>query len=198
MNDHSQVTVKRQALMDAALDLFEERTFHGSPMPELADRAGVAAGTIYRYFPSKEALGNELFRAWKRELASTFATAADAPSAREGFTHYWDGVVGFAIAQPTAFAFLEFHRHDPYLDDESRALVATIDAEAASFIRRFQRRGEIRSGKPEALVALVFGSIVGLVKAATAGQFALDTRRITEARNAMWAVLAPPPVIPLD
>jgi TetR/AcrR family transcriptional regulator, repressor of fatR-cypB operon len=194
MNDHSSVIVdKRAAVLDAALDLFDERTFHGSPMPELADRAGVAAGTIYRYFPSKEALGNELFRSWKLALAERIGDTSTAPSARAGFDQYWNGVIGFALDHPRAFSFLELHRHDPYLDDDSCALATSIDAEAARFVRRFQRRGEIRPGSPELLVAMVFGAIVGLVKASTTHGFALDTRRLSVARAAAWALLAPVP-----
>lgn len=47
---------KREAILAAALDLFAERTFEGTPVPLIAERAGVATGTIYRYFESKETL----------------------------------------------------------------------------------------------------------------------------------------------
>ena len=53
---------KREAIMTAALELFVERGFFGTAVPEIADRAGVGAGTIYRYFESKEALVNEIYR----------------------------------------------------------------------------------------------------------------------------------------
>ena len=61
-------TDKREAILDAALHLFTERTFAACPVPLVAERAGVATGTIYRYFPSKEALVNEVYRRWKGEL----------------------------------------------------------------------------------------------------------------------------------
>jgi AcrR family transcriptional regulator len=63
---------KRDAILAAALELFAERGFHGTSVPEIAERARVGAGTIYRYFPSKEALVNALFRAQKLELGRTF------------------------------------------------------------------------------------------------------------------------------
>ena len=53
---------KREAIMAAALELFVERGFYGTAVPEIAERAGVGAGTIYRYFESKEALVNALYR----------------------------------------------------------------------------------------------------------------------------------------
>ena len=43
-------------------ELFTERGFHGTAMPLVAERAGVAAGTIYRYFDSKEALVDAVFQ----------------------------------------------------------------------------------------------------------------------------------------
>src|SRR4051812_14698782 len=56
---------KRESIMSAALDLFVERGFFGTAVPEIADRAGVGAGTIYRYFESKEALVNAIYREQK-------------------------------------------------------------------------------------------------------------------------------------
>src|SRR4051812_31840826 len=56
---------KREAITTAALELFVERGFYGTAVPEIADRAGVGAGTIYRYFESKEALVNAMYREQK-------------------------------------------------------------------------------------------------------------------------------------
>ena len=49
---------KREAILAAALEAFVEKGFHGTAVPEIAARAGVGAGTIYRYFESKEAVVN--------------------------------------------------------------------------------------------------------------------------------------------
>jgi len=64
------VTDKREAIMGAALDLFVERGFHGTAVPEIAQAAGVGAGTIYRYFEHKEALVNALYRPEKQAFAA--------------------------------------------------------------------------------------------------------------------------------
>ncbi|MGN6106845.1 MAG: helix-turn-helix domain-containing protein, partial [Kofleriaceae bacterium] len=53
---------KREAIIAAALELFVERGFFGTAVPEIAERAGVGAGTIYRYFESNEALVNAIYR----------------------------------------------------------------------------------------------------------------------------------------
>ena len=194
MNDHSDVAPdKRTAVLDAALSLFEERTFHGTAMPLVAERAGVGAGTIYRYFASKEVLVNELFRFWKAEMAAVLAPAAAAGTAREGFDAYWSGLTEFALAHRSAFAFLETHRHQPYLDADSRAVAAAIDAEIEGFVRRNQRRGTLRRGDPAELIALVLGAFVGLVRAAADGRVELTRRRLLAAAPHAWLLIAPDP-----
>ena len=113
--------------------------------------------------------------------------------ARGDFARYWRALVAFATTQPTALSFLENHRHDLYLDDESRALSAAIDAGAAEFVRRGQRSGEIRPGPPEALVALVFGAFVGVLRAGHEGRLPVDDVLLAELEDTVWGLLAPPP-----
>ncbi|MDC8783838.1 TetR/AcrR family transcriptional regulator [Roseateles koreensis] len=55
-----------QELLDAALTLFVERGFAATRSEEVAARAGVSKGTLYRYYPSKE----DLFKAVVRENLS--------------------------------------------------------------------------------------------------------------------------------
>lgn len=53
---------KRQRIIQAALHVFAEHGLHGTPVPPIASEAGVGVGTLYRYFASKEALINAVFR----------------------------------------------------------------------------------------------------------------------------------------
>src|SRR5436190_181541 len=63
-----------QELLDAALELFVEKGFSATRSEEVAVRAGVAKGTLYLYFPSKE----DLLKAVVREnLGALIAEGAD-------------------------------------------------------------------------------------------------------------------------
>lgn len=48
-------------IMDAALELFSEKSFHGTTMAEIAKRAGISKGLIYNYFPGKDELLKIIF-----------------------------------------------------------------------------------------------------------------------------------------
>lgn len=56
----------RRALLEAALNVFGEKGYHGAAVDEIVDRAGRSKGAAYFHFPSKEAM----FRALVRELGN--------------------------------------------------------------------------------------------------------------------------------
>ncbi len=182
---------RREAVLAAALELFEERTYAGCAMPLVAERAAVGAGTIYRYFASKEALANALYQRWKAEMASyLFATMAPDEEPRAAFGHLWHQLLAFAADHPQALAFLETHKHAPYLDDDSRAASAAVDAAALAMVERLQSTGAVRTAPPAEVIALVFGAFVGLTKAIDAGAVTFDDALVTRTEHAVWHLLS--------
>jgi AcrR family transcriptional regulator len=184
---------KREAILDAALTLFSERTFDGTPVPLVAEKAGVAAGTIYRYFPSKEALVNVLYRRWKVEkhrMISEARTLAATP--REQFSAFWRSLWRFAVDHPRAIACMDTHHHAPYLDDESRALTAEMEAESLDWIREGQSAGALREADPSVLATLLMGAFTGMVKSAGSSGLRYDDAVVAQTDEIMWSALRKP------
>ncbi|EPR36319.1 transcriptional regulator, TetR family [Desulfovibrio sp. X2] len=50
------MTARRESIVEAAAELFAERGYEATPVAEIARRAGVSEGAIFRHFPSKEQL----------------------------------------------------------------------------------------------------------------------------------------------
>ena len=114
---------KRQAILDAALKVFAAGGVNGVPIPALAEQAQVGTGTIYRYFSSKEALVNELFRSqrqFKRDLL--FDGLDRSLPARAQFDIVWQRMIDYSRQHPDTYRFLEMQDHRPYLDEQSRQL----------------------------------------------------------------------------
>jgi AcrR family transcriptional regulator len=70
---------RRDCIVGAARALFIERGFPATGMDDIAGAAGMAAGTLYNYFPSKEAL---LVAVFDRELAGLLTRSASFPNVR--------------------------------------------------------------------------------------------------------------------
>ena len=182
---------RKDQILEAALRLFAERGFHGTSMPELAAAAGIAPASIYRHFPSKEALVNELYRACKQLLAARLlgAVTADAPL-RDQFHQLWRALYAFACDQPRAFAFLELHHHGDYLDGESRALELRVLFPIAKVVERGAALGTLKLLPTPALIVTVWGAFVGMVKAARAGYFELTDELCDQVELTAWDAIA--------
>jgi AcrR family transcriptional regulator len=178
---------RREAVLDAALHCFVDRGFYGTAIPEIAKRAGVAAGTIYHYFDSKEVLVNTLFRRWKMEVAQrVFTKFPHEAGTREQFRAMWHEMIAFARENPSAFAFIELHNHASYLDDESRAVDGSLKGFARGVIQQAQTNGLLKPLEATVLMELVFGAFVGMMRAHWEGRFELNDDVIAQAEQACW------------
>lgn len=79
-----QVKDKRAAIMEAALKLFTGRRFHGTSTAQISKDAGVAKGTLFNYFPTKENLINSLSFYVKGRLSRSIKEGIDAEAAFQG------------------------------------------------------------------------------------------------------------------
>jgi AcrR family transcriptional regulator len=90
---------KRNAILDAATRVFAERGLTAAPTSEISKQAGVAEGTLFTYFKTKDDLINALYREIKLEVADSMMS--DFPrrkSVRTRLQHVWDGYVNWGIA----------------------------------------------------------------------------------------------------
>jgi AcrR family transcriptional regulator len=195
MNIHStspmvKVTDKSELILEAALDLFVERGFHGTAVPLVAERAGVGAGTIYHYFESKEALVNVLYRKWKAAIAQRVFDGfpADKPP-RQQFQTVWRKMAEFALAHRREFAFLELHYHGPYLDGESLAMEQQLTDFAGVMIRKAQAEQALKDLDPEVLMALSNGAFIGVFRAGMERRIQLSMEVFMAAEQCCWEAI---------
>lgn len=108
-------TDKRAEIIRASLELIAEHGFHGAPMSMIAERSGVAAGTIYRYFENKDALITDLYRGIEEKLyTAIMADYAPEKPLRERFHHIVTVLLRYFIEHPSDFRYMEQFHNSPY------------------------------------------------------------------------------------
>lgn len=178
---------KREQILDAALRLFTDRGYHGTTIPEIAAKAGVAAGTIYSHFLGKEHVVNVLYRRTKTRMIEQVLAGLPGPgTVRHQFHQLWTRLRAFEKAEPVAFAFLELHHHADYLDRKSRVLEIESLLPVARFLEAASREGHVRRMLPAAMMAMVWGAFVGLVKAARVGYLHLNDELSAQVEATLW------------
>jgi AcrR family transcriptional regulator len=92
---------KRNAILDAATHVFAERGLTAAPTSEISNQAGVAEGTLFTYFKTKDDLINALFREIKLEQADAIMSGFPRKkSVRTKLRHVWDGYVNWGMMNP--------------------------------------------------------------------------------------------------
>jgi AcrR family transcriptional regulator len=91
---------KRKAILEAAMDVFAERGFAHAPTSAISKTAGVAEGTLFTYFSSKDELINELYRGLRKEFDQELGEYPFAADARTRIRFIWDRFLNLAKLQP--------------------------------------------------------------------------------------------------
>ena len=149
----------REKVLRAAREAFAESGY-GVPLDEIAARAGVGPGTVYRHFPAKEALFEAVVTARITDLVSDAQARAAAADPGEAFFGFLARIAGEAAAKrdlPDAISIAGSLRED---------LFAALDV----LLRRAQQAGAVRAGfsTPD-LIVLLKGMFASLADSADPG-----------------------------
>jgi AcrR family transcriptional regulator len=150
----------RARLLRSAQELIEEGGYGAASVAAIAERAGVAAGTLYRHFASKEELFVEVFRSvCAREERAMRAASVELES--RGSVERLAGVLATfaqrALRNPRLAWALIAEPVDPAVDAERLAYRAKYAEQVAKLVREAIRAGEV----PEQDVRLTAAALVG-------------------------------------
>ncbi len=180
---------KRCAVIHAALDLVAEHGFHGAPMAAVAERADVAAGTIYRYFENKDALIVETYRFLEKAINEAIAAGyPERGTIRERYLHVGRALVRYLIDSPREFRFLEQFRNSPYGATRRREihLEKTDSNLVLDLFEEGRTQGIVKDVPVPVLMALAFGPLMQICRDASLGLVTLDDRLLGESVEACW------------
>jgi AcrR family transcriptional regulator len=91
---------KRNAILSAAAQVFAERGL-GAPTAAITSAAGIAEGSLFTYFRTKDDLINALYRELKLELADSMMSGFPRKqSVRHRLEHVWNAYVQWGAANP--------------------------------------------------------------------------------------------------
>lgn len=136
------MSAKRTQIIHAALQLFCEKGFQYTSTASIAKEAGVATGTLFIYFPSKEALINTLYKESKQALTSYLQESLPSEAdTKSKLKHIWTKANEWALANYTAFRFIHMFASSPFITHITREEVASTADFAGNFIKQAIEEG---------------------------------------------------------
>ncbi|MFE9613885.1 TetR/AcrR family transcriptional regulator [Streptomyces sp. NPDC006012] len=151
----------RDAILTAARKSFAEQGL-GASLEGIAREAGVAIGTLYRHFPSRLDLVEELFTAKFTELLDAAESAATMDDAWAGFCHYLERLCEL---QACDRAFHDLVSSRLPLHALGRGMFERSKELGDEIFARAQEQGSLRSDVTPQDIAFVIWSQAGIIQA---------------------------------
>ena len=188
---------RRRSILDAACHVFGDKGFELATVEAVAEAARVAKGTVYLYYPSKQAIYDAVFSTGMAEMERLIGErVAAADSAR-------DAIAGFVTVRSEYFQqHPDFFRI--YVAEFARQVTGTPDRGACQLALDRQTRalqkvmekavasGEVREIDPESAALAVFDMSKGLIgRRLLLGNRGALHKDITFLTDLIWTGLKP-------
>ncbi|MEZ4627600.1 MAG: helix-turn-helix domain-containing protein [Eubacteriales bacterium] len=158
---------KKQLIYDAAKAMFSERGFKDTSVSAITKAAGMAVGTFYLYYSSKEQLFIEIFRDENTALKQSFLNALDlSQTPAEIIAHMMrvnqEGIAASPILrewyQSEEFRKIERAYREAHAIDSLNFLYDTF----LGLVRRWQEEGKMRADIDSVMIMKVFEAVINV------------------------------------
>lgn len=165
----ARLDAQREAVLQAAVLLLAERGYRGCSMAAVADRAGIATGSLYQHFANKAELSVELFRrVVTREIAAVNEAVARRDAPLQRIAAVVETFAARALRAPRLAYVLLVEPADAVVDAERLVFRRAFRDVIATEIAAAVAAGRLPRQDPE----LTAAGIVGAVGEALAGPLA--------------------------
>ena len=178
---------KLRAIAEATFTLVEQTGLSGLTMAAIAREAGLATGTLYVYFKSKEELLVALYEQAKTETAATLMQGDDprAPF-RSRFQRLWSNWLDYRLTHYAEMVFMEQYYNSPWFSEESRNLSARLIKDWIDLIEEAKAQQILKDVPTVLLINSFGGSVRETANLLRSGALAHTNANLTMAFGLCW------------
>jgi len=156
---------KVDKIYEAALQLFTTKGFHGTPTSEIARTAGVANGTLFHYFKTKEELVNNLYLHVKNEMVNeSVAGIEEIKSLKLKIEYLWSQSIHWAMSNPQKIFFIQQYMYSPYITNNTQNEVDKIKEVYTNLIQEGINEGEIKNVPVDLVYIMTTQQLFGIIQ----------------------------------
>ena len=183
---------KREAILDTALVLFTERGFFGTPTSMISKEAGVATGTLFFYFKTKEDLIDTLYRRIKEEAAQAMCRGiGNEKGTKARIRRLGLNAVEWGIRYTAKMKFMKQFAHSPFVSTTAHEEGMSHFLFLQDLVTEGIRTGGIRNLDPPLLFCMLASSLSGLIARVSMSEDPAERQAIIDqGLEIVWSGLA--------
>lgn len=185
----AKIISRREKVVNTALKLIANGGFHASPMSELAKLSGVAVGTIYHHFPSKE----DLFESIYLETCTHSARLVHEAISFKGkeiqrLGAAWKAFVSYLTEEPLRYHVLVQYRNSP-MYFSNKELEDALTAVSA-LLKEGQKTGKFKKLPVPYQFELFVGSALAVARMKVVNKKKISEKEMIEVVSANMEVFS--------
>jgi AcrR family transcriptional regulator len=180
---------KEKQLIEASIDLFAKEGFWNTPTSRIAKHAGVATGTLFNYFESKDVLIDAVYKQLKQEWMAHMMTGyPQAGTLKARVEHIWFRHIDWGIGFPVRYALIIQLKLSNLVSKEVQQSQEAEMAFAYDMIVQGIADGELVDVPPAYLGQIFYAQLEAAVHYATENNLTDMplTRHITQGFEIFW------------
>ncbi|BAJ03827.1 TetR/AcrR family transcriptional regulator [Shewanella violacea] len=178
---------KRELIFNATEKIIATKGLQGLSMQKIADEAGVAAGTIYRYFKDKDELISELRKNVLRVVAQHILKDCRVGTLEQRFKRIWFNIVDFGRKRTQTNLSYEQYIHLPGIDlDPHQTFEKTTFDDLNIFFEQGKSEGLFHLQQNKVLFAISLEPAVALGRSIRRGQLKFNKAELEFACDLCW------------
>lgn len=183
---------KLESIQAAALQLFTERGFDATPTAQIAKTAGVATGTLFHHFKSKDDLIDKLYLVVKASMMQRIRRGVDdSSSVKERLRQVWYNSVGWGLDFPEQFSFFRQYAGSRYISKASREAGEAYREFLFELLKEGVDDGALKSADVELLYTTGSGQVMEVIALFSANDaMRRDNAQWESAWTMFWDALA--------
>lgn len=187
MNVQSEIVDKKDAILKSTLKIIRSNGFQGTPISLIAKDAGVASGTIYHYFASKDAIILELYNTIRKEmLAAMFDDVIKESDFKSRFFKGWKNLCMYFITHPEHLLFIEQYNCSPCYKATGKKQTKLPANKFNEFFQYGMDKGFLKKMEYNLVASVVFGGIMTTAKYHITGRFGYTENDLCKIANIIW------------
>lgn len=183
---------KQKEILSAALRLFVEQGFHGTPTSRIAREARVANGTLFHYFPTKDDLVINLYLEVKAQMAAYIMRHSGTEKGlKSQLRNYYISSLTWALDNRMEFYYIQQFHTSPYAKMVDAETVNEQMGNVMALVRKGIEKGQIKKMETDLIFAILSSHLFGINQYLLNGTFGKKKQQaiIEESFDLLWDMI---------
>lgn len=178
---------KKEKILNAALSLIIDKGLQHTPMLQIADKAGVGMGSIYKRFKNKEDIVNSIYIKIKtEEAAMIFVNHDENNGVYHTFNDIYGRMIDYFLQNPLKFNFISQYAFSPVIEKETQKEAMIPFYRFDEMYARGLGQDLFKDLAAQHLTYFVFGSVCYWLKCASELQITVDRKLKAQFLKMAW------------